>query len=112
MRRFKVASKPFADNVACRHPATREYTLFPPEAKERARRAARKTLDVFGADPVRLTESVLRAAFPHPADVEQWLEYQAPRPRGRPTKESRPRSPAMVNFESQPPRTTRAHVHT
>jgi hypothetical protein len=108
LRHFRTAAKPFCEDPSCRHAPTREHSIFPPRCKEGARRRIIRTLEVYGPDPHRLAEAALAGALPHPADIEELLAFQAPRPRGQPSKENKPRTPAMVVLDASPPR---AHKH-
>src|SRR5262249_35665786 len=69
LRRFTATTKGFTDDTACRHAPSREWAIFPPAVKERARRRIMKVLELYGPDACKLAEAALAGALPHVQDV-------------------------------------------
>jgi hypothetical protein len=86
----------FAQRDSDDTPPPHAVTIWPAAFRQRARQAARHALEIYGADSTRLADAALDAALPCWADVKKLLAAQVAKPRGRPSLETRPQTPAVT----------------
>jgi hypothetical protein len=79
----------------------RHFTIFPEHQKEAAHRKLVRALGLYGINnPRKLVEAALTGALPSEDDVRELLAYQAPRPKGRLSHTTRPRSASAIVVDS------------